>query len=35
VAPAQAADKALACPGTAACSADVIVTVGSDLAHAP
>jgi hypothetical protein len=35
VAPAQSASKALACPGTAPCAADVIVTVGSDLAHAP
>jgi hypothetical protein len=35
VAPAQSASKALACPGTAPCTADVIVTVGSDLAHAP
>jgi hypothetical protein len=35
VAPARAASKALACPSSAPCTADVIVTVGSDLAHAP
>ncbi len=35
VAPAQAASKALACPGSTPCSANVIVTVGTDLAHAP
>jgi hypothetical protein len=35
VAPIQAASKALACPGSAACTADVVVTVGSDLAHSP
>ncbi len=34
VAPVQAASKALACPGTAPCAADVVVTVGADLAHA-
>lgn len=34
VAPVQAASKALACPGTAPCTADVVVTVGADLAPA-
>jgi hypothetical protein len=34
VVPVQAASKAVACPGTAPCAADVVVTVGADLAHA-
>jgi hypothetical protein len=34
VGPVQAASRALACPGTAPCTADVVVTVGADLAHA-